>query len=389
MGAVISDRPRTSLIVMKWPTDAGYAITALERLFYDVALCVAGGNASRVHFAYPDITPGPPASLPAGFPNVHELDLACPTPATLAALEQLVRTTGTEFVLAFDTQPLHSMFRVMRRSGVQTILSYWGAPISSRMPWWRLFLKRTQLRWSQSRADGLVFESRAMADLATNGRGVPSAMIDIVPLGVDADRFRPSPSTYVYDTFDVPRDRRVVVFSGHCTPRKGIKTLIEAAIELLAVRQRRDVFFLICGNRGEESRPYEAMYAGLGIEPWIRFAGYRTDMLPIFQSAFCGVIPSSGWDSFTLSAVEMAATGLPVVASRLQGLAEAVIDRETGLLFEPANARDLADSVQQLLDGPALAASLGQRGRDRAVRDLSLGMQRARLLGAIRRHLVN
>ena len=74
-------------------------------------------------------------------------------------------------------------------------------------------------------------------------------------------------------------------------------------------------------------------------------------MLQIFQSAFCGVLPSSGWDSFTLSSVEMAATGLPIVASHLQGLAEAVQHEHTGLLFEPGSSLALANALERLLDG--------------------------------------
>ena len=110
-------------------------------------------------------------------------------------------------------------------------------------------------------------------------------------------------------------------------------------------------------------------------------------LLPIFQSAFCGVIPSTGWDSFTLSSVEMAATGLPVVASRLQGLAEAVVDGQTGLLFEAGNASALADALEALLDDPARAHAYGLAGRRRSELELSLKRQQERFAAALRRRL--
>jgi hypothetical protein len=44
--------------------------------------------------------------------------------------------------------------------------------------------------------------------------------------------------------------------------RKGVSTLVEAAIELLLRRKRQDVCFLLCGNKGGESKQYERMYAG-------------------------------------------------------------------------------------------------------------------------------
>jgi glycosyltransferase involved in cell wall biosynthesis len=372
---------------MKWPTDAGYAITALERLFFSAAVELAGGDESRVHFAYPDTSAGPPASLPEGFPNVVKLSIEDRSNTAMRALADHLRQINADLVITFDVQPTHPAFVVMRQNGVATIVSYWGAPISGLSHPLKRVVKRVMLRLSRSRADGLIFESRAMADLAIKGRGVPLDMIDIVPLGVDTQRFRPEPSDYVYSKLGIPRDRKVVVFSGHCTTRKGIGTLIEAAIELLVARGRTDVCFLICGDREDQRRPFEAMYVGLGIDESIRFAGYRSDLLHIFQSAFCGVIPSSGWDSFTLSSVEMAATGLPVVASRLQGLAEAVVHGETGLLFEPGNAHALADAIASLLDDPERARAYGLAGRRRAEQELTVKRQRERFLEAIRRRL--
>ncbi|MBL8268386.1 glycosyltransferase family 4 protein, partial [Steroidobacter sp.] len=250
----------------------------------------------------------------------------------------------------------------------------------------KLLIKRLQIALSNSRCDGLIFESQSMAELATRGRGAPASMVDVVQLGVDIDKFKPAASDYVYANVGVPRERRVVLFTGHCSPRKGIGTLVDAAIELLQARGRKDLAFLICGNRGDESREYEAKYQQLDIAPYIRFLGYRNDVLPIMQSAFCGVLPSTGWDSFTMSSVEMAATGLPIVASRLQGLEEAVVHEKTGLLFEPGNAKALADSIERLADDPALARRYGDNGRARCETELSTAVQQRRFVAALRRH---
>jgi glycosyltransferase involved in cell wall biosynthesis len=372
---------------MKWPTNVGYAIEALERLFFQVTLGLAHGDASRIHFTYTASPSGHPKSLPQDFQQYSVLDINDGSTAMLDRLATLLRAHRPEFALTFDMQPVHPMYRVMRDHGVRTIVSYWGAPISGISPAWKLALKRAQILLSRSVVDGLIFESEAMADLAIRGRGVPRSMLDIVYLGVDIERFRPAPSDYVHSALNIPRDRRVIVFTGHCTPRKGIKTLIEAAIEVLAVRKRTDVCFVLCGNQDGESKPYEQMYEGLGIAEWIRFMGYRKDVREIFQSAFCGVIPSSGWDSFTMSSVEMAACGLPIVASRLQGLAEAVLDGRTGLLFEPGNPKALADCIEKLLDDPELAASYGRAGRARCEREFSIEKQHQDFTAAVRRRI--
>jgi glycosyltransferase involved in cell wall biosynthesis len=377
----------STFVWMKWPTNAGYAIAPLERLFFDAAVELAQGNQQLVRFGYPDISPGSPRALPEGFTNVTQLNLLDASTGGRERAARYFSEHPTDLIIGFDMQPVHPSFRIARLRGVRSIVSYWGAPISSRMPAWRIALKRLGIRLSRSRVDGLIFESQAMADLALFGRGVPSDMIDVIPLGVDVERFRPAESDHVYRVLGLPRDRKVVVFSGHTTERKGIGTLMEAAIQLLAVRRRADVLFLVCGNKPGESEPYERMVANAGVAEWVRFAGYREDLIEIFQSAYCGVLPSSGWDSFPRSSLEMAATGLPVVASRLQGLAEAVRHQETGLLFEPRNASDLADCLERLLDDPILARQYGRQGRQRCERELTINLQRQRFMRALRRRL--
>jgi glycosyltransferase involved in cell wall biosynthesis len=178
-----------------------------------------------------------------------------------------------------------------------------------------------------------------------------------------------------------------VIYSGHMEPRKGVRTLIEAAIELLRHRKRQDVCFLLCGNKGDESKQYEGLYSGLDFERLIRFGGYRSDLAQIYPSCFCGVIPTSGWDSFPRSPVEMAASGLPVIAARLDGLPESVLDRETGMLFKPGNAKELADCIEALLNNPRLAAEYGRRGRERCEKELSRETQRDRLCAVCRKRL--
>jgi len=226
-----------------------------------------------------------------------------------------------------------------------------------------------------------------MADFAIYGRGVPRRMIDVIPLGVDVSLFKPESTSYVYEALGLPKERRVIVYSGHMEPRKGVRVLVEAAMELLLQRKRADVCFLLCGNKGEESATFERMYTGAGIEHLIRFGGYRSDLPAIFPSCYCGRIPSTGWDSFPRTSIEMAASGLPVLASRLQGLSEAVLHERTGLLFELGNPRALAGCLERLLDSPQLAAQYGQEGRHRCESELNLNTHRERFVHVLRKRL--
>lgn len=377
-----------SLFLLPFMSNPGYAITPLEALFFQTGLDLAGGDWSSLHFGYQNFLGGRPKPFPPSFENLIEFDIYNNQPEHFARLTAYVKHQSINLVVIFDVQPVHPIFSLLRRSGVTAIVAYIGAPISSVMPAWKLGLKRLEIVLSRSKLDGMIFESNAMADLAVFGRGVPRRMISVVPLGVDTEIFQPQPSDHAYKVLGFPRDRKIVIYSGHMERRKGVDILIEAAIEILGRRKRTDVSFLICGNRNtDECREYERMYTGLGLDCAIKFGGYRSDMRQLFQSCFCGVIPSSGWDSFTMTSLEMAASGLPVVASRLGGLPEAVADHKTGLLFEPGDYRQLADCLEKLLDNPDLAVNYGKCGRKRCELEFSIGIQRRQFKKALLKYL--
>jgi|GEM_PF-432455 len=371
--------PIPSLFLFHTASNVGYAIAPLESLFYEIAVQIAKGDSSLVHFGYRNLDNGHPRNLPAGFKNLIGYDYSCLAAPKIQWLADYVKRNQIRLIVIFDIQPISPLFRPLRKAGARAIIGYWGAPISSLMPRWKLVLKKLEVALSRSRIDGLIFESKAMAHLAIYGRGISPKDIDVVYLGVDTTLYRPARSTYVHETLGIPREKKVIIYAGHMESRKGVSTLVEAAIELLLRRKRQDVCFLLCGNKGDESKRYERMYAGLGIDRFIQFGGYRSDLPQIYPSCFCGVISSSGWDSFPRSPLEMSASGLPVVAARLQGLPEAVLNQSTGLLFEPGDAIALADCLEALLEHPEHAAEYGRRGRERCEAELKIDIQRKHL----------
>ena len=76
-------------------------------------------------------------------------------------------------------------------------------------------------------------------------------------------------------------------------------------------------------------------------------------------------------EGFGQVALEAAATGLPVIASRIYGIVDAVLDGETGLLHPPADADALRAHMETLLLEPDLRRKLGGAGRSRSLRDFS------------------
>ena len=194
---------------------------------------------------------GKPERLPAAFANYIPLDFTSCSKADLVRLEEYVRSNGIQLAIIFDLQPVHPMIDALRRGGVRTIVGYYGCQISSLMPRWKLWIKRLMFHLAKHKMDGLIFESHAMANLATLGRGVPSELVDVVPLGVDTVEYQPHKSTLVHELFSFPEERKVVVYAGHMESRKGVATLIQAAMELL-VNKKRQTSALRCSGIARE-----------------------------------------------------------------------------------------------------------------------------------------
>jgi glycosyltransferase involved in cell wall biosynthesis len=348
--------------------NAGYAISPLERVFLEVARRVVESD-SEIHFAYPDLSTGRPACLPEEFDRVLGFDPRVSDAAHLRSTEEYVRRHNIRIALGFDQPVRRPGYAALRRGGIRSFVSYWGAPMSSLNRGWKRALKRLDVALARHGPDHYIFESIGMRRTAIEGRGVPESKTSVTYLGVDPERYHPPerPDWYAHDLFKIPRDRRIVYFSGHMEARKGVDILVKATAELVNERLRQNIHLVVLGNRSGEDKAFDHLYRGTQAEGHITFGGYRDDVPRILAGAYVGAIGSTGWDSFTMSSVEMAACGIPLVVSRLAGLDETVDDGKTGFTFPVGDHSALANRLAQLIDDPNLRRQMSEASRERAV----------------------
>ena len=96
----------------------------------------------------------------------------------------------------------------------------------------------------------------------------------------------------------------------------------------------------------------------------IHFASFRDDVREQLADFDLLVAPSRR-EALPLTLIEAAAAGVPVVASRIGGVPEVVLDGETGILVTPADPTSLARAIETLITDPALRMRLGQAARRR------------------------
>jgi glycosyltransferase involved in cell wall biosynthesis len=125
------------------------------------------------------------------------------------------------------------------------------------------------------------------------------------------------------------------------------------------------VHFVLLGNKGNVAEPYQKMLEGTAAQGLVTFGGYREDTVEILQSAYLGVIATTGWDSFPVSGMEMASAGLPMLVSKLQGLPEMVDAGSTGEVFPPGDHIALADNIERFLNDPERRSQYSRAARAR------------------------
>jgi len=148
------------------------------------------------------------------------------------------------------------------------------------------------------------------------------------------------------------------LFVGRISPEKGVPTMIDAWRDL-------DLPLKIAGDG-----PLLGELSAGDVPAGVSFLGRQTkaEIFAAMNKARFLVMPSLWYEGFPMVIVEAFAHGLPVICSRLGGMAEVVRDGVSGLHFNPGDSADLAAKVQTLIDDPARAAQLGAAARQQFLR---------------------
>jgi alpha-maltose-1-phosphate synthase len=234
-----------------------------------------------------------------------------------------------------------------------------------------LFCERTAIL----EADAVIAVSRGVReDVLSCYPTVNPDRVQVIHNGIDPEIYRPQLSLETMTRFGIDPSRPFALFNGRITRQKGLPLLLTAALKLDP--QYQVVIVASSPDTPEIAAEVAALAGRVSAERgnlvWIDHFISREDLIHLHSHAAVFVCPSI-YEPFGLVILEAMACETPVVASRVGGIPEIVVEGETGYLvgFNPADpdafTSALAGRLEELLGDAPVAAKMGKAGRERVL----------------------
>ena len=232
-------------------------------------------------------------------------------------------------------------------------------------------------RFSLKGVDRLITVSQSLAE-HMRGEGIESHRIVTVPNGV--------PAAGPLTQRSVPPGVWTVGTVALFRPRKGLEVLLQS----LAKLRQQAVSVRLRAVGGFETPEYEEaihkLAKQLAVDDLIDWVGFTKDVQSQLAQMDLFVLPSLFGEGLPMVVLESMAAGVPVVATSVEGVPEAIRDGVDGLLAEPGNAGQLADAIRSLVQDPQEWQMLRQQAHRRHARHYS-DRRMAEQVADVYRHL--
>ncbi len=219
--------------------------------------------------------------------------------------------------------------------------------------------------------DVIIAISEGVKKVLVEG-GINPVNVEVISSGIDFSSFEEGSSAltskdYLHREFSFEVDDYLVGIVAHLADHKGHQYLIQATKIL---KQQAPKIKTIIVGEGPLSMELDRQAKELDVEDIIFFLGFRKDIPKILSSLDLFVL-SSHLEGMGSSILDAMASRLPVVATKVGGIPEVVINGETGLLVPPRNPSALARAILMLYSDKTLASRLGQKGYELVHRKFS------------------
>lgn len=277
--------------------------------------------------------------------------------AAARALPSLLRDEGAEGLIVFFSLPCGPLGWLMRQHlGLPYVISLRGGDVpgaeASVGMLHRILapLRRRVLR----NALAVVANSPGLGRLSERSDPVP---VVFIPNGVDTEFFKPSCSP------PKPAEGMRLLFAGRFQPQKNLFVLLDCFAKM--VRASAKPLRLVLIGDGPQREDLQAHADQLGIADYLEWPGWldKTAMREAYRQADVFLNPSL-YEGMPNTVLEAMACGMPVIASRVMGNEDLVVNEKTGLLFDLSDPGGLVNAMLALSGDPEERGRMGVCARE-------------------------
>lgn len=185
--------------------------------------------------------------------------------------------------------------------------------------------------------------------------------LQVIPYGIDTKKFQNNPNGEAFKIKYNCNWHKVILSVGRLNYQKAFHYLIKAMPKIL--KKIPKVKLIIVGE-GEQSTYLNQLANFLGVKESVIFTGALDQNQISDAYAACDIfVLSSQFESFGISLIEAQAAGKPVIGTKVGGLPEALLDRQTGFLVDFGDIGQLEDNIIHLLSDEKIAKEIGKKGK--------------------------
>ena len=212
-----------------------------------------------------------------------------------------------------------------------------------------VWLKKRMEQQVYDRCDRFIVLSKAFGQILHQEYGIPWDKINVIPGGVDTQRFNNTLSRQqARKKLGWPQDRFIMFTPRRLVHRMGLSKLLSAITHLGA--NKRDLWLAIAG-KGPLRDTLEEQSRSLGLNRCVNFLGFLPDEdLPIaYQAADLTIMPSQSLEGFGLVLLESLASGTPVLCTPVGGMPEVLKDFSPECITDSPNEGAIATTLKAIL----------------------------------------
>jgi len=291
------------------------------------------------------------------------------------AIERGFETLAVPMANDFDLRGIWKLFRALRRLRphlvhLHTGRATWLGGIAAKLVGipaitTRRMDRTVKTNWRNrfiynSLVERAVAISPAVASCLRRGE-VPDEKIVLIYSSIDPTENRAGRDPQeVREEAGIDRETPLLFLPASLDRRKGIDILLEA-LRILALRPQALTPSLWIAGAGPEEAALRAQIEECQLQDQVSLLGQRDDVPDLLQACDIFVLPSRR-EGLGIAALEAMAAGKPVIASRVGGLGQAVLNEVTGILVNPEDPEVLADAIERLAHDPVLRQRMGDAG---------------------------